>query len=176
MSNLEEKDEVIDIEEYTNSNKPIPKKKKYRISIDGEKYVVNSDTLTGREILEIAKKIPPACFILYQKLKGHKDPIKIQLDEIVDLTKPGIERFTTKEHTGITTYYLDGTAYTTTEKTLTPVQILTNGGLDINNYYLKQIVGDEQISYKDKPNESLRICPGSKFISVFKGATEVSSK
>jgi hypothetical protein len=50
--------------------------------------------MTGRQILELVGKIPPEHWMLNQKLhKGHVKPIA--LDEIVDFTAQGVERFMT---------------------------------------------------------------------------------
>lgn len=87
-------DEIVDIEQYAREGKTVPSGHRYRISVDKEKYVVESPTLTGRKILETAGKNPPEQFILTQKLKGGKR-VRIALDDVVDLTQPGIERFDT---------------------------------------------------------------------------------
>ena len=86
--------EIIDIEQYCKEGKPVPPGRRYRISVDKEKYVVESPTLTGREILETDGKNPPEQFILTQKLKGGKR-VRIELGDVVDLTQPGVERFDT---------------------------------------------------------------------------------
>ncbi len=50
--------------------------------------------MTGREILALAGKNPPEQFILTQKIRGG-NLHTVELDERVDFTKPGIERFNT---------------------------------------------------------------------------------
>ena len=87
-------EEIIDVEQYCKEGKPVPPGCRYRISVDKEKYVVESPALTGCEILETAGKNPPEQFILTQKLKGGKR-VRIGLGDVVDLTQPGIERFDT---------------------------------------------------------------------------------
>lgn len=87
--------EIIDIEDHcNNSDDDIPKGCKYKIKIDREKYVVNVECMTGREILTLANKIPVERFQLNQKFKGGRVK-RIQLDEKVDFTTKGIERFMT---------------------------------------------------------------------------------
>lgn len=86
-------DDVIDVEELARAGKPVPKGKKYRIRIDKEKYVVENATLTGREILKLAGKTPET-HILYLHSRGGQSRV-IGADEMVDLTTPGVERFTT---------------------------------------------------------------------------------
>ena len=84
---------IIDIEEYAKSGKTPPKGKKYRIRIDKDKYTVSVPQMTGLELLELAKKDPEQNNI-YQKF-NHGEMKKIALDEQVDFTTPGIERFCT---------------------------------------------------------------------------------
>ena len=86
--------EPIDIEDYFKAGKAVPPAHEhgYQIRIDKTKYVVKSPTITGRELLTVAGK-PVDKFGVYQIVMGK--PHRIQLDEEVDLTNPGIERFTT---------------------------------------------------------------------------------
>jgi hypothetical protein len=86
--------EEADLEQLAKAGRKPPKAKRYRIRVDDEHFVTAHPALTGRGILELAGKLPPDAFILTQKTRGgglHT----LALDELVDFTKPGIERFTT---------------------------------------------------------------------------------
>ena len=85
---------IINIEEHCQNDIEIPRGCKYEIRVDNEKFVVESESLTGREILILANKIPYERFQLNQKFKGGRVK-KIAYDEVVDFTCPGIERFMT---------------------------------------------------------------------------------
>lgn len=87
-------EEYIDIEELAKAGKIPPKGKKYLIRVDKANYKVNVESLTGRQILELAEKVPVERFQLNQKLHGGVVK-KVGYDEIVDFTTPGIERFMT---------------------------------------------------------------------------------
>jgi len=92
--------DIIDVEEFSlSSESKKPKAKKYRIRVDKEKFVVDVPKMTGRQILELAGKKPPEQWMLNQKIKKRFEPV--ELDEVVDFTAPGVERFTTlpKEQT-----------------------------------------------------------------------------
>lgn len=89
MSNLRG---VIDIEVYAKEGKKVPHDHDYKIKVDKIEYTVSEGAMKGREILTLAGKIPEQ-FILRQKIKGQVTTIG--LDEIVDFTAPGIERFMT---------------------------------------------------------------------------------
>lgn len=86
--------DYIDIEEFAKQGKKVPKAKKYIIKVDREKYKTESECLTGKEILELAGKNPFNRFQLNQKIKGGQVS-KIEYDQKVDFTAPGIERFMT---------------------------------------------------------------------------------
>jgi hypothetical protein len=87
-------DDIIDIEWCTAHDQKPPKGRKYRIIIDQNKYVVDKECMTGREILLLAGKNPPERFQLRQKLKGG-NVITIGYDKTVCFTDPGIEKFKT---------------------------------------------------------------------------------
>jgi hypothetical protein len=86
-------DEIIDIEWCTLHGHIPPKGRKYRIIIDREKYVVDKECMTGREILIKGGKNPER-FQLRQKLKGGQ-AITIPNDKMVCFTDSGIEKFKT---------------------------------------------------------------------------------
>lgn len=93
MSEIDTLDEieVVDLEEYACSDKPIPKRVKYYlIKVDKEKIRVQSP-ITAEEIL-IAADLDPCEYHLQQKLRGGKR-VKLELEQVVDLRKPGVERF-----------------------------------------------------------------------------------
>ena len=83
--------EVVDLEEYACSDKPIPKHVKYYlIRVDEEKLRVQSP-ITAKEIL-IASDLDPCEDRLEQKFKGGKT-VELEPDQLVDLREPGIEHF-----------------------------------------------------------------------------------
>lgn len=86
--------EIIDIEEYAKSEREVPRHGcRYRIRIDRERFVVDEPCLTGAEILALVDKTPCE-FLLSQKFRGGQVK-KIDADEKVDFTRPGVERFMT---------------------------------------------------------------------------------
>jgi len=86
--------EYIDIEEYAKAGKEPPKGQKYLIKIDKVLYKVDKECMTGREILELAEKRPVERFQL--NLKMHKGAVrKVEYDEKICFSTPGIERFMT---------------------------------------------------------------------------------
>ncbi len=86
--------EIIDVEEYAKSEREVPQHGcRYRIRIDRERFVVDEPCLTDAEILALVDKTPCG-FLLSQKFRGGQVK-KIDADEKVDFTRPGVERFMT---------------------------------------------------------------------------------
>jgi hypothetical protein len=87
---------IIDIEIFTKEQRHVPNGPHYHylILIDRQKYEVDKPSLTGREILTLAGKVPPERFQLNQRFRGGKVR-KVGLDEKVSFTEPGIEKFMT---------------------------------------------------------------------------------
>lgn len=151
------------------------KNRLYKVLVDGDRFEFNKSVVTGEEILIKVGKTPPECYALYQKLKGC-DFEKIRLDEVVDLANRGIEKFTVKP-TDVFHYTLDEEPETTDSKTLSANEILKNGGIEpVEDYYLIEIDGSgQEISHKENPDKPIEMkCPGSKFVSVFRGEMPVS--
>lgn len=86
-------DDVINLEWAAKNDKQPPKGKKYQYLLDEELYISDTETRTGREILENAGKAPVSNFILRQKVKGNWKTI--QPDDVVDFTEAGVEKFKT---------------------------------------------------------------------------------
>lgn len=85
--------DIIDLEAAAKDGTKPPKGKKYQYKVDDKNYISETETMKGREILEKAGKTPAKDFILRKKVKGNW--ITIGLDEVVDFTEPGIEKFKT---------------------------------------------------------------------------------
>lgn len=97
---LDDEIDVIDLEQYACSGKPIPKHATYYlIKVDGEKIRVKSP-ITATNIL-IAADLEPCDYQLLQIKKGEK-PVPLEPDALIDLTDPGIEKFNTKPTKEIT--------------------------------------------------------------------------
>lgn len=66
---------------------------KYKFMVRNQVYETDHQHITGREVLETAHLIPPSAYKLDLKMKGNIYR-EIGLDESVDLSTPGIEKFT----------------------------------------------------------------------------------
>lgn len=84
--------EIADLEEYAQRGLQPPRSRRYRIRVNGERFVVEKPEPTGREILELASLLPPENYTLRVKLRG-ESPRKIGLEETINLRTPGVEKF-----------------------------------------------------------------------------------
>lgn len=86
--------EEEDLEAAAKEGRAPRRSKRYRLRVDRDYFVVANPLITGREILTLAGKIPPDRFLLTQKFAGGRAE-NVDLDQVVDLRKPGVERFMT---------------------------------------------------------------------------------
>lgn len=70
-----------------------PQAKKYKFKVRNEVFETEDQFITGREVLETAGLIPPNAYKLDLKTKGNRYQ-EIGLEDTVDLSNPGIEKFT----------------------------------------------------------------------------------
>ena len=69
------------------------KKPVYKFMVRNKVFETDNQHITGREVLETAGLIPPEAYKLDLKMKGNHYR-EIGLEEVVDLSDPGIENFT----------------------------------------------------------------------------------
>lgn len=86
--------DLEDLEEAAREGRKPRSARRYRIRVNKQHLEFEVSSATGREILERAGKTPPERFLLVQRLRGGGQQ-NIDLDEAVDFTTPGIERFIT---------------------------------------------------------------------------------
>lgn len=85
---------TIDILEYSKEGKEVPAGHAYRIQIDKATFTVEQPCLTGRELLELAGKLPYQRYQLNMKLRSG-EVRKVAYDERICFAKCEIERFMT---------------------------------------------------------------------------------
>ena len=85
-------DEIANLEECAHKGEQPPLCKGYEILVNRKLVVIYDPYPTGREILSKAEFVPPEDYTLRVIILGLR-PKKIGLDEKVDLTTKGIEKF-----------------------------------------------------------------------------------
>ncbi len=87
--------EEVDLEDWAKNHpdqKP-PQCRRYRIRVDKQKFVVHKPKITGREILALVGYTPDKWNLAQKFCGGRREPI--EPDEVVNLRRPGVERFET---------------------------------------------------------------------------------
>lgn len=127
----------------------------YSFILNGHKYDSPKEIIKGKEILEIAELEPVESYeLLLRVSKNEFEPI--QLDEEVDLSKPGKERFDARPYKKIEVSVDDEPVFFE-ECFTTPTKILIKAGYDPKGFYLKQIIRNKEISYKNDPDHRIAL-------------------
>jgi multiubiquitin len=144
----------------------------YSYKVNNQMLSTDNQFVSGSEILELVGFEPVENFDLFKRIEGREfEPI--QLDEKVDLGEPGIERFRAAPKKTIS-FSVDDEKYKTDEIDLNPVDIFNIIGLDSSKFYLKQIKGHMEISYKNDEHKEIRMLGHLKFITCKNEPTTVS--
>lgn len=77
-------------------------------------------------------------------------------------------------HPHVIHYTLDGEPQETTERVLTPQQIMSSAGVNPDEHYLVEVQGRHQVSYKDRAGEPIHLHEHQVFVTVFTGSVPVS--
>ncbi len=158
-------------DEHKHHHEPNPK-----IKGDSENYLTREIDHLEHELEHMQKELEH----LEQELESwhhHKEHPKLKLvheGQIIHLLQNQTNVFFTKFVKEVT-YFLCDVPVTTNELILTPRQILTKKFAEKSDqYYLKQLIDQEQKSYEENPDEPITMCPDLKFIYIFTGPMTVS--
>ena len=138
--------------------------------VDHESQRTESAELSAHEILRLAS-INPDEYYLVEVKGADRISFKDNPDQKIHL-HDGMQFLSVSF--GKIHYWVDDERQETEQEELTPVQIMEHAKIDPKNHYLVQIKGKERISYKDDPNQKIRMRNGMKFVSVSTGPTPVS--
>lgn len=136
----------------------------YKFKVNGKPFESSKSKISGQELLTIANLIPVMDFELLYKI-NEKGFEPIQLDEIVDLKKAGIEGFKAKPYRKLK-IKVDNEQYEVEECFMTPLEIMGVAGINSDRFYLKEIrKGNVEVSYKDDVEHKIAITKASCFVS-----------
>ena len=145
---------------------------KFIFRVNRQKFESVNAIITGKEILENANLLPVEDYELLIKV-NEKGFEPVQLDEEIDLKGAGIEGFFAKPYKKLI-IYVDDEPVEFDECFMTPNEILTAAGKNANGFYLKQISGHKEVSYKNDREHKIAIKSGLKFSSCKLEPTTVS--
>mgnify|MGYP001408489579 CR=1 FL=1 len=146
----------------------------YKFILNQKEYLHYTAKISGQEILNLGEVAPVDEYDLLKKIQG-KEFEPILLDEIVDLSDPGIQHFVTEKRKELM-YLMDDEKCYTMNTVLTPVQILQIQGLSPDHYYLKQLMKHREITYKNDLEKQIDMIGEPEFISCKTEPTTVSGR
>tara|TARA_B100001146_G_C16084954_1_gene392359 strand:- start:68 stop:730 length:663 start_codon:yes stop_codon:yes gene_type:complete len=132
--------------------------------VNRKRFESSEPKITGRNILEEAGLTPVEDYeLLYEINKKGFTPI--QLDEVVDLRKVGIEGFKASLYKSIK-IKIDNKEIEVDDCFMTPIEVLAAAGFDFNSFYLVEMrSGGVEVSYKDDVEHKIAINRKSSFIT-----------
>lgn len=146
--------------------------KLYDFRLNGRKFESGEIHPTGNDILGIAGLVPPEDYELLLKLTD-KEFEPVQLNEKVDLGQQGLETFIAAPYKDLK-ILVDDEPVNVKECFLTPDQILEKIGKAPDGYYLKQIEGHKEVTYKNDRDHMIVIKKHQRFTTCKREGTTVS--
>lgn len=144
----------------------------FEIRVNDRTFNYEKSTITGKELLILIGLNHSTDYEILFKLAG-KEFEPIQLDEVVDLADPKIEKFFIKPYPSVV-IEVDDEIYPIAHIFMTPTEILTLAGIDADKHYLKQILEAREITYKNDKVHVIAMHHRMKFVSCKIGNTPVS--
>jgi hypothetical protein len=146
----------------------------YDYKLNKNQFSVNDSKITGKKVLINGHLEPVEDYELLLKInEGGFEPV--QLDEIIDLKRPGIEGFFAKPYKKLV-ILIDDKEFEVEECFLTPNEIIKEASIDNSSYYLKQLKGEIEIGYENDPNHKIAIRHRAKFVTCKKDTKQVTIK
>jgi E2/UBC family protein E/multiubiquitin len=122
---------------------------RFRVRIDDERYRIEDPKPTGRQLLALTDRKPIDEYLLFLILRGGGFE-EIRLDETVDLTRPGVERFLSFESSASYRFEIDGERIEWGAKLITGLKIKQIAKVDPATYALwREVRGGEDLPVKD---------------------------
>ena len=145
---------------------------KFAFKLNGHLYNWPSKIITGQEILDSAGLTPSGDYELLIKLsKREFEPVS--LTERIDLSDPGVEKFHASAYKKIKVF-VDDEPVEFEDCFTNPTEVLKEAGFDPQQYYLKLIRGNKEISYKNDTDQKIGLRNGLRFSTCKLGPATVS--
>ena len=134
-------------------------KESYQVKIDEKKYPFTDPIVTGSQLLTTAGKHPLDEYLIFQRLKNGQFE-EIRLEESVDLTQPGLERFKTFRSGESYRFTVDGRRFEWGAPEITGRMLKQFAGVDSNFFDVwldvrgqgqDQIIDDNEHVRLDEP-------------------------
>ena len=135
----------------------------FKYKLNNETFQSPESTITGSQILINGGLEPAENYELLMKV-ARREFEPIQLDEEIDLGSPGVEGFSAKPYKNLKVE-IDSETVNVGECFLSALDLMKLVNRKHEIYYLKQLKGNKEISYKNDPYHRIGIKQNQKFIT-----------
>lgn len=153
-----DKEEFIDIENWSAEHpvEPPPLCQRFLLRIDKERVITNIPEQSLEDLLDHVGKSPEEWHLF--QINRNDVRLEIMPGQIIDLRRPGIERFKTKRRFVVC---IEGEIHLWTRQTITTEEIAQLGGWDPNQGVIE--VDENQNERTLEPGEEIELKPGFSF-------------
>jgi hypothetical protein len=123
----------VDLLDYAGRGEPVPHARYYRVTIDGEKYRVETPTVAGKDLLALAGKNPWGFELIAEF--AHRENDVVDPDEAIDMRQHGLKGFITA-HKETVTIFVQSAPYLIQRGERTVAEILALVGKTPEGYIL----------------------------------------
>ena len=161
----------LDLEDCAREGRHHPEATRFRIRIDDERYRIDDPKPTGRQLLALTGQNPVDEYLIFLILRGGGFE-EVQLDETVDLTRPGAERFLTFESDVSYRFVIDGQRIEWGTKFITGLKLKEIAGVDPATYALwREVRGGEDLPISNSQIVDLSADGLERFFTVIEQTT-----
>lgn len=146
--------------------------KQFSITVNGRHFAHDSPTITGNELLQLVGLHHSSEYEILLRL-NERESEPVELTETVDLARHQEAAFTIKPYPEAV-IELDDETIPFTEIFMTPVEIMLLADYKDSEYYLKQVIGHQEITYKDDKQHVIALHDRIKFVTCKIANTTVS--
>lgn len=126
---------IHELEVHAAQGTPVPKSGQYKVRVDDKRYVLDDPKPTGRQLIDLTGVRPIDEYLIFLKLRGGGFE-EIRLNETVDLTRNGTERFLTFDSAASYRFEIDGERIEWGAKLITGLRLKQIAGVDPVTYAL----------------------------------------
>lgn len=143
-----------------------------KVNVNNREFEHDGATINGSELLKLIGLHHSLDYEILLALHANEwEPV--ELTETVNLSPDRVTTFTIRPYPEAE-LELDDEAYPFTEIFMTPSEILVLGGYKDTEYYLKQIIGHQEITYKNDKAHIIALHDKIKFVTCKIASTTVS--
>lgn len=121
----------------------------FTLKIDDQSFTITNPSPTGRELLALVERDPEDFFLVF--LVPEEPDLVVELDEVFDLSRPGIEKLALVSRARRFSIQIDEATHSVVGPLISGSQILGLAGKDSDSHFVTQIIafGDDVVIQPD---------------------------